>query len=70
MPNSILGPIRAGRNEYEQGITEIDNILKKGSVEAREVAAKTMDEVRAAMQINYFEDTALIQSQAEKFRKK
>ncbi len=46
------------------------NILKKGSLEARETAAKTMDEVRAAMQINYFEDTDLIQSQAERFRQK
>ena len=68
--NKILDPIRTRRHEYEQDIPEIYNILKKGSVEAREVAAKTMDEVRAAMQINYFEDTALIQSQAEKFRKK
>lgn len=68
--NKILDPIRARRHEYEQDIPEIYNILRKGSVEAREVAAKTMDEVRAAMQINYFEDTALIQSQAEKFRKK
>ena len=29
-----------------------------------------MDEVRRAMQINYFDDTELIRSQAEKFRKK
>jgi len=29
-----------------------------------------MDEVRAAMQINYFEDEALIQSQAERFKQK
>ena len=68
--NKILDPIRARRHEYEQDIPEIYNILRKGSVEAREVAAKTMDEVRAAMQINYFEDTELIQSQAEKFKKK
>ena len=54
----------------EQDIPEIYNILKKGSLEARETAAQTMDEVRAAMQINYFEDTDLIQSQAERFRQK
>ena len=46
------------------------NILKKGSLEARETAAQTMEEVRAAMQINYFEDTELIQTQAERFRQK
>ena len=68
--NKILAPIRARRHEYEHDIPEIYNILKKGSGEAREVAAKTMDEVRAAMQINYFEDSELIQSQAEKFKKK
>ena len=68
--NKMLDPIRARRHEYEQDIPEIYNILKKGSLEARETAAKTMEEVRAAMQINYFEDTDLIQSQAERFRQK
>jgi len=68
--NKMLDPIRARRHEYEQDIPEIYNILKKGSLEARETAAKTMDEVRAAMQINYFEDTELIQSQAERFKQK
>ena len=68
--NKMLDPIRARRREYEQDIPEIYNILKKGSLEARETAAQTMDEVRAAMQINYFEDTDLIQSQAERFRQK
>ena len=68
--NKMLDPIRARRHEYEQDIPEIYNILKKGSLEARETAAQTMDEVRTAMQINYFEDTDLIQSQAERFRQK
>lgn len=68
--NKMLDPIRTRRREYEQDIPEIYNILKKGSLEARETAAQTMDEVRAAMQINYFEDTDLIQSQAERFRQK
>lgn len=68
--NKMLDPIRARRHEYEQDIPEIYNILKKGSLKARETAAKTMDEVRVAMQINYFEDKELIQSQAERFRQK
>ncbi len=68
--NKMLDPIRTRRREYEQDIPEIYNILKKGSLEAREAAARTMDEVRAAMQINYFEDMELIQSQAERFRQK
>lgn len=68
--NRMLDPIRERRHEYEQDIPEIYNILKKGSIEARETAAQTMDEVRKAMQIDYFNDAALIQQQAEKFRAK
>jgi tryptophanyl-tRNA synthetase len=68
--NRMLDPIRERRHEYEQDIPEIYNILKKGSIEARETAAQTMDEVRKAMQIDYFNDAALILQQAEKFRAK
>lgn len=67
--NRMLDPIRARRHEYEQDIPEIFNILKKGSELAREAAAQTMSEVRKAMQIDYFNDAALIQQQAEKFKK-
>ena len=67
--NRMLDPIRARRHEYEQDIPEIFNILKKGSESARETAAQTMSEVRKAMQIDYFNDAALIQQQAEKFKK-
>ena len=65
----MLDPIRTRRHEWEQDIPEIFNILKKGSEAARETAAKTMDEVRAAMQINYFDDQELIRQQVEKFSK-
>lgn len=67
--NKMLDPIRTSRHEWEQDIPEIFNILKKGSEAARETAAKTMDEVRAAMQINYFDDQELIRQQVEKFSK-
>ncbi len=67
--NKMLDPIRTRRHEWEQDIPEIFNILKKGSEAARETAAKTMDEVRAAMQINYFDDQELIHQQVEKFSK-
>ncbi len=65
----MLDPHRTRRHEWEQDIPEIFNILKKGSEAARETAAKTMDEVRAAMQINYFDDQELIRQQVEKFSK-
>ena len=65
--NRMLDPIRARRAEYEKDIPEIFNILKKGSDAAREVAAQTMDEVRKAMRIDYFEDEELIKEQIKKF---
>ena len=65
-----LAPIRARRAEFEKNIPEVYEILKKGCEAARAEAAKTLDEVRAAMRINYFDDAELIRSQAEKFAKK
>lgn len=64
-----LEPIRCRRKELQKDIPYVYEVLKKGSEAAREVAAKTLDEVRAAMKINYFEDQALIQSQTEKYAK-
>lgn len=68
--NRMLDPIRERRREYEQDIPEIFNILRRGSDAAREAAAKTMDEVRNAMRINYFSDANLIKEQSEKYREK
>ena len=68
--NELLEPIRQRRHEFEQDIPEIYNILKKGTEQARETAAQTMAEVRAAMKINYFDDAELIRSQTERFRAK
>ncbi len=67
--NNMLDPIRQRRAEFEKDIPEIYNILRKGTDEARAVAAQTMDEVRHAMRIDYFNDTELIRQQAEKFKK-
>ena len=66
--NDRLEPIRARRHAYEQDIPEVYNILRKGSEAAREVAAKTLHEMKDAMQINYFDDAALIAEQAAKYR--
>ena len=68
--NRMLDPIRARRHEYEQDIPELFNILRRGSAAAREAAAQTMDEVRNAMRINYFDDERLIKEQSEKYREK
>ena len=68
--NKFLEPMRARRAEFEKDIPEIYNILKKGTELAREVGAQTMDEVRKAMRIDYFNDTELIRQQAERFANK
>ncbi|MBQ3323821.1 MAG: tryptophan--tRNA ligase [Muribaculaceae bacterium] len=68
--NEMLEPIRQRRHELEQDIPEIYNILRRGTEKARETAAQTMDEVRNAMKINYFEDTELIRQQSEFFKTK
>ena len=68
--NKALEPMRMRRQELEQDIPAIYDILKKGTEQAREVAARTMDEVRHAMQIDYFNDTELIAQQAARFKAK
>ena len=68
--NDRLEPMRQRRRELQQDIPEVYNILKKGTEQAREVAAKTMDEVRHAMRIDYFNDAELIREQSERFRNK
>lgn len=62
-----LEPIRQRRKEYEKDIPEVYQILKRGSEAAREVAAQTLNEVKSAMKINYFEDRELIRIQSEKY---
>ncbi len=67
--NKFLEPMRERRHEFEKDIPEIFNILKKGTEKARETAAETMDEVRKAMRIDYFNDIELIQQQSLKYKK-
>ena len=64
---SELGPIRQRREELQKDIPYVYEVLKKGSEAAREVAATTLDEVKAAMKINYFDDDALIKASVEKY---
>ena len=65
-----LEPIRARRKELEKHIPEVYEILRKGSIEAEKVAAKTLAEVKSAMKINYFDDVELIEEQAKRFAEK
>lgn len=63
-----LEPIRNRRKEYQKDIPYVYEILKKGSEKAEAVAEKTLQEVKASMKINYFNDQELIAAQAERFR--
>jgi len=65
-----LEPIRQRRAEFEKDIPQVYEILKKGCEVAREAACQTMDEVRRAMKINYFQDSALIEEQSRRFASK
>ena len=49
-----LSPIRELRKEFSKDHGAIMRILKEGTVAAREVATRTLDEVRKAMRIKYF----------------
>lgn len=63
-----LTPMRERRKTFEADIPGVYDILRRGSEAAREVTARTLDEVRAAMRINYFDDADLIAAQAARYR--
>jgi tryptophanyl-tRNA synthetase len=50
----MLAPIRARREELAKDKGYIMQVLKDGTMRAREVAAKTTDEVKAALGLSYF----------------
>jgi len=62
-----LAPIRARRKEYEKDIGAVYDILKAGCEEARAIAQQTLNEVKAAMKINYFDYETLIQAHKKKY---
>lgn len=63
-----LAPIRARRREYEKNIAAVYDILREGSDRARQVAEATLQDVRAAMNINYFDDVELIKAQSARYQ--
>ena len=68
--DETLEPIRRRRKEYEQDIPAVYDMLRRGSEQAREAAAQTLDRVRKAMKINYFDDAELIAQQQKFFNGK
>lgn len=55
-----LEPIRTRRKAWEQKPEEVYEILKKGTAEAKEVAAQTLLNVRNSMKINYFDQSKTV----------
>lgn len=51
---SLIRPIRERRKEYADDFGEVNRVLREGTKKAREVAAKTLSDVRKAMRIDYF----------------
>ena len=57
---SLLSPMRERRAQWEGRLPEVYEILKKGSEIAAETAQGTLDRVRHAMKIDYFNDNGLL----------
>ncbi len=51
----MLTPIREKRKYYEENINEVYEILKKGTENAKKQANKTLQEVKKAIMIDYFD---------------
>ena len=50
----MLAPMRARREEFARDPGAVMQMLKEGTFKAREIAARTTDEVRAALGLSYF----------------
>lgn len=52
--DALIAPMRTRREQYQKDPAFIQDILKQGTFQAREVAARKMDQVKAAMKLSYF----------------
>ncbi|MBO4643912.1 MAG: tryptophan--tRNA ligase [Alphaproteobacteria bacterium] len=66
---TILEPFRAERKKWENDLSSVYEILKKGSEVAEQKAAQTLQDVRKAMKIDYFRDDNLLKKQMEKYKR-
>ncbi len=64
----VLNPIREKRHYYEKRIPEVLDILKKGTIEANEFAHNTLEEVKTAIGLNYFNDKDYLEEQIKKYQ--
>lgn len=64
--NRELAPIRERRHYWEERLDEVYNILKHGTEEAINECNKTVEEVKSAMGINYFNDDTFYNEQVKR----
>ena len=62
-----LKPIRERREELAKNPEYVYNVLKEGTIKAREKASETLKEVKEAMGINYFTDSSFLEEVKEKY---
>ena len=55
-----LSPIRAEREKWEADIDSVYDILREGTLKAQERTNRTLERVRKAMRINYFDDRSIV----------
>ena len=55
-----LSPIRTERAKWEADIDAVYDILMEGTRKAQETTNRTLDRVRSAMRINYFDDRRIV----------
>ena len=60
-----LSPIRAEREKWEADIDSVYDILREGTLRAQEKTNRTLERVRKAMRINYFDDRSIVKEREE-----
>lgn len=63
----ILRPIRKKRENLSQNIESVYNILKEGTKYAQQKCEKTLNEVKQAMKIDYFESDEFLKEMIDKY---
>ena len=60
-----LSPIRAQREKWEADIDSVYDILREGTLRAQEKTNRTLERVRKAMRINYFDERSIVKEWEE-----
>lgn len=64
----LLRPIREKRSELSKNIKYVYEVLEKGSKEARIEASNTLDKVKKAMKLNYFDSDEFLKEMIDKYQ--